>query len=79
MPNIDKININGTEYNIIDSTSDYTSFEYTPAVTSGTIVGKMTFNGTTYTIYAPPQSSSGGLNVSINSDQLRFFTDNGLS
>ena len=51
--NITKINVNGEEYYIQDTISGYTSFEWNPAITSGDVVGTMTFNGQTYTVYAP--------------------------
>lgn len=68
--NITKINVNGEEYYIQDTISGYTSFEWNPAITSGDVVGTMTFNGQTYTVYAPTQSMSNTLNIAVSGTDL---------
>lgn len=66
---IDKINLNGTTYYLKDEVSGYTTFNYTPLVTEGVEVGRMTFKGNTYIVYAPDPQSSNALNIE--------FTDGG--
>lgn len=70
--NVTKVNANGTEYYIQDTISGYTSFEWTPNpnLSSGEVVGTMTFNGITYTVYAPVQSMSNTLDISVNGTDL---------
>lgn len=68
--NITKVNVNGEEYYIQDTISGYTSFEWNPAITNGDVVGTMTFNGQTYTVYAPTQSMSNTLNIAVNNTDL---------
>lgn len=67
---ITKINANGEEYYIQDTISGYTSFEWNPAITAGDVVGTMTFNGVTYTVYAPAQSMSNTLDIAVNDTDL---------
>lgn len=67
---ISKINVGGVEYNIRDTTTGYTSFEWNPIITSGEVVGTMMFNGVTYTIYAPAQSMSNTLDIEVNGTDL---------
>ena len=75
MPIVDKIKINGTSYNVVDNNSGYTSFEYSPSVTNGITVGLMTFNGVTYTIYAPETQQTGTLDISVEDTSLIFYHD----
>ena len=75
MPIVDKIKINGTSYNVVDNNSGYTSFEYSPSVTEGVTVGLMTFNGVTYTIYAPQTTQTGTLDISVEDTNLIFYHD----
>ena len=61
--NITKVNVAGQEYFIKDTISGYTSFEYVPATTTGVEVGTMTFNGITYTLYAPEAQQTETLDI----------------
>ena len=72
MPNIETITIGGTDYNIVDNNSGYTSFDYSPALNSGVTVGIMNFNGITYTVYAPVAQDTSTLNVNVNDNSLVF-------
>lgn len=71
MPTINKIKIGNTEYDIQDTTSGYSKVQISNLLSSGEAVGTITLNGTNYIIYAP-SSSSGGLEVSVSSNNLIF-------
>ncbi len=73
-PIIDKIVLNGTTYNVVDNDSGYTSFDYVPITYDGEVVGTMTFNGSTYTIYAPQATSTDLFNITVenNDTELSF-------
>lgn len=73
--NITKVNAGGVNYFIKDTISGYTSVEVGNLLQSGNEVGKITINGTTYTLYAPPASSEINLNVVVdnNSTNLNFI------
>lgn len=73
--NVTKVNVNGTEYYIKDTISGYTSFEASNLLATGTEVGKMTFNGTTYTLYAPTAQIDNTLDIQVVGTDLRFIKD----
>ena len=73
--NVTQVNINGTLYYIKDTISGYTSFEADNLLSSGTEVGTMTFNGITYTIYAPDQEEENPLNIAVRGTNLIFSDD----
>lgn len=73
MPNIETITIGGTDYNIVDNNSGYTSFDYSSTLETGVTIGVMNFNGITYTIYAPISEDTSTLSVAVNNDELRFL------
>lgn len=70
MPDIDKITIRGTEYDVVDNSSGYTSFSCVPSFNTGVTVGIMNFNGVTYTIYAPQSTESGTLSIGVVDNEL---------
>lgn len=59
MADITQINVNGTDYNIKDTTSGYSTVSVTQVVSSGTNIADITVDGTTTHLYA-----SGGSSVS---------------
>lgn len=73
--NVTQVNINGTLYYIKDTISGYTSFEADNLLSSGTEVGTMTFNGITYTLYAPDQEEENPLNIAVRDTNLIFSDD----
>ena len=73
--NVTQVNINGTLYYIKDTISGYTSFEADNLLSSGTEVGTMTFNGITYTLYAPDQEGENPLNIAVRGTNLIFSDD----
>lgn len=72
---INQIEIDGVIYRIKDEENEGESLQWVPNqhVGSGTqVVGTMTFGGTTYTVYAPEQSVSNSLDISVTSTNLIF-------
>ena len=68
--NIDKIVLNGNTYDIQDVTSGYSNIEIENLLSSGVVLGTITLNGSNYIIYAPNESTQGGLDVNIGGNEL---------
>lgn len=72
MPTVNKVKIGNTEYYLQDTSSGYTSFSWqdNENVENGDPIGTMTFNGITYTIYAPIASTNTTLDVNQSGTSL---------
>lgn len=70
---IKKIRVDNIDYDVVDEITGYTSFDFVPASNlSNVVVGTMTFNGVTYTIYAPNQDITDTLDIYVDNTNLVF-------
>ena len=73
---ITKIRVNNTDYDVVDEITGYTSFDFVPASNVSNIpVGTLTFDGVTYTVYAPNQDVTDTLNITVSDNDTNLVFD----
>lgn len=76
MADISKIKVGSTNYDLVDAISGYSSLEVTNTLDpTSTILGTITVDGTTHTIYAPDTTTNYGLKARVDGIDLRFIND----